>query len=69
MYQLYRMERRKNGEYILKYVLSAQTMSEIDIIATKWSREGHLVTWFPAPIPGNAWKTDDDLVKEYFNER
>jgi len=69
MYQLYRIERRKNGEYILRYALSAGTLSEIDAIATKWAREGHLVTWFPAPDPEGAWKTDNQLVKEYFDER
>ena len=64
MYQLYRMERRKNGEYILRYALSARTLSEIDMIATKWAREGHLVVCFPAPDPEGAWKTIEQLTKE-----
>ncbi len=64
MYQLYRIERRKNGEYILRCALSAKTLSEIDMIATKWAREGHLVTCFPAPDPEGAWKTIEQLIKE-----
>ena len=67
MYQLYRMERRKNGEYILRYALSASTLSEIDMVASKWAKEGHLVACFPEPRPEEAWKTKEQLVKEYLN--
>lgn len=61
------MKRRKNGEYILRYALSASTLSEIDTIATKWAREGHYVQCFPEPRPDEAWKTEEQLVKEYLD--
>ena len=64
MYQIYRMERRKNGEYILVYTQSAPTLLEIDEAATKFAREGHSVVCFTAPDPEGAWKTFEQLVKE-----